>query len=99
MHHRSRLLICWLSFLLLCFAGVNSIGQETDRFADIQLQLEEAVDFNEQLRAEITAVNLDLDRLRSVQRWLIALVAVGAFGLGFVGGYIGRLQKEKGQPT
>lgn len=72
-----------------------SSGQEVESTVDEwEQQHAEVVDLNKRLRTELIDLNSDIDRMHVAQRWALALVALGAFSLGFVLGYLGRHTKE-----
>ena len=79
--------------MMVCLCMLPTLGQEDAENQSEQKYLE-AVTLNERLRTELANLNSDFDRARVAQRWALALVGLGAFGLGFVLGYVGRHSKD-----
>lgn len=80
--------------ILLCFCMLPVAGQDDQAPSQLAQRHAEAVSLNERLRTELAELNSHLDRVRVAQRWALALVGLGAFGIGFVLGYVGRHSKD-----
>lgn len=72
----------------------SSHPQEEQVSTSAAEEYEEIVDLNERLRDELSELNSDFDRMRTLQRWTFALIGIGALSLGFVLGYLGRHLKD-----
>lgn len=80
--------------ILLCLCTLPVAGQDDATPSQLAQRHAEAVSLNERLRTELAELNSHLDRVRVAQRWALALVGLGAFGIGFVLGYVGRHSKD-----
>ena len=85
---------CGALVALLAVAGClwcqTGIAQEEQARNHLTEEYDEIVNLNERLRDELSELNSDFDQLRTLQRWMFALVGLGALSLGFVLGYLGR---------
>ncbi len=80
--------------IAICLCTIPVFGQIEEADNQTEQKYSEAVSLNERLRTELANLNSDFDRVRVAQRWALALVGLGAFGLGFVLGYVGRHSKD-----
>ncbi len=86
----------WVVSLVVASSLCCQFGHSQELAASIGVteEYEEIVSLNERLRGELSELNSDFDRMRTLQRWTFVLVGVGALSLGFVLGYLGRHLKD-----
>ncbi len=86
----------WVITLIVASSLWCQLGHPQEQAANIGVteEYEEIVSLNERLRDELSELNSDFDRMRTLQRWTFALVGIGALSLGFVLGYLGRHLKD-----